>query len=157
MGPPLVVLRNARQPLAPDPGSEVSAISVQILCIRSASRVADGEAPVGVVVWGMRRKQDGWAETVARWEASDETAREFARRAGTSAATLYRWRRGLRRSKRSQGVERALARIVEVRGARAASDDRFEVRLADGRSVVIPPSFDGDALGRLLRVLEVAQ
>ena len=93
----------------------------------------------------------------AGWEASGKSAREFARRAGTSAATLYRWRRALRRSNGRKGAELVLAKIVEVRGARAASDDRFEVRLPDGRSVGVPPSFDGDALGRLLRVLEAAR
>jgi hypothetical protein len=37
------------------------------------------------------------------------------------------------------------------------ADARFEVRLADGRSVGVPLSFDAEALERLLRVLEEAQ
>jgi hypothetical protein len=38
-----------------------------------------------------------------------------------------------------------------------ATDGRFEVRLGDGRSVEVPPSFDAGALERLLRVLEAAR
>lgn len=104
----------------------------------------------------MRRKQNGWAQVVARWEASDESAMEFARRAGTTAATLYRWRRALKDGEGGKGP--ALARIVEVRSAAAvAIDDRFEVRLANGRSVGVPRCFDDDAFVRLLRVLEAAR
>jgi hypothetical protein len=38
-----------------------------------------------------------------------------------------------------------------------ATDHPFEVRLGDGRSVGVPPSFDSEALGRVLRVLEAAR
>jgi hypothetical protein len=49
----------------------------------------------------------------------------------------------------------ALAKIIKVRPAvLAATDERFEVRVAGGRSVRVPASFDGQALQRLLRVLE---
>jgi hypothetical protein len=52
-------------------------------------------------------------------------------------------------------VRAALAKIIEVRPAvLAATDERFEVRVVGGRSVRVPASFDGQALQRLLRVLE---
>lgn len=89
---------------------------------------------------------------VARWEASGESAVQFASRIGVHARTLCRWRRLLREAKREQGRP-ALANIVEVTPARLA-DNRFEVRLAGGRCVGVPPSFDAPALERLLRVLE---
>jgi hypothetical protein len=54
-------------------------------------------------------------------------------------------------------LEVSLAKLVEVQPVVRTTDDRFEVRLADGRSVGVPPSFDGEALGRLLRVLEAAR
>lgn len=95
---------------------------------------------------------------VARWEASDESAAAFARRIGTGAATLYRWRRELRRTAGTRGSGPALAKLVEVRPTVVAgADERFEVRLADGRSVRVPPSFDAGAFGRLLRVLEAVR
>jgi transposase-like protein len=101
----------------------------------------------------MRRKREEWPKLVARWKASGESAAVFARHIGTNPMTLYRWRRELRRAE----LGPALAKIVEVRPARMATDDRFEVRLGDGRSVDVPPSFDAGALERLLRVLEAAR
>ena len=101
----------------------------------------------------MRRKREEWPKLVARWEASGESAEVFARHVGANAMTLYRWRRELRSAESGP----ALSKIVEVRPARMATADRFEVRLGDGRSVEVPPSFDDGALERLLRVLEAAR
>ena len=92
---------------------------------------------------------------MARWEESGESAAVFASRVGTTARTLCRWRRDLRKTATLPGP--TLAKIVEVRPARLVADDRFEVRLADGRSVGVPPSFDAGALERLLRVLEAVR
>ena len=105
----------------------------------------------------MRWKREAWPQLVARWEASGESAAEFASRVGTGAATLYRWRRELRRAPAAKAPELTLAKLVEVQPLVRTPDERFEVRLADGRSVGVPPSFDADALGRLLRVLEAAR
>lgn len=105
----------------------------------------------------MRRKREAWPELLARWKASGESAAEFGSRIGTGAATLYRWRREFRRTTAGRGTAPALAKLVEVRPTVIVADARFEVRLADGRSVGVPPSFDAEALGRLLHVLEAAR
>ena len=105
----------------------------------------------------MRRKREAWPQLVARWETSGESAAEFASRVGTGPATLYRWRRELRRAPAAKAPALSLAKLVEVQPLVRTIDDRFEVRLAGGRSVGVPPSFDADALGRLLRALEVAR
>ena len=105
----------------------------------------------------MRRKREAWAQLVARWEASGESAAQFAGRVGTGAATLYRWRRELRRAPAAKAPALSAAKLVEVQPLVRATDERFEVRLADGRSVGVPASFDGDALERLLRVLGAAR
>jgi transposase-like protein len=106
--------------------------------------------------WAMRRKREGWPQFVARWEASGKSAVDFGHQVGVSAATLSRWRREYRRGV-AEDPGPALAKIVEVRSARAPADDRFEVRLGDGRSVGVPAHFDAAALERLLRVLEAAR
>ena len=105
----------------------------------------------------MRRKREAWRRLVARWEASGESAAEFAGRVGAGAATLYRWRRELRRAPAAKAAALSLTKLVELRPLVRATDERFEVRLPDGRSVGVPPSFDAGALGRLLRVLEAAR
>lgn len=105
----------------------------------------------------MRRKREAWPRLVARWERSGESAAEFARRVGTGRATLYRWRRELRLTTAAKAAELTPAKLVEIQPLVGATDNRFEVRLSDGRSVGVPPSFDADALARLLRVLEAAR
>jgi len=92
---------------------------------------------------------------LARWEASGESAAEFGARVGVSARTVCRWRRELKKA--AERAVPALAKIIEVRSARLAADDRFEVRVAGGRSVAVPACFDEAALERLLRVLEAGR
>ena len=104
----------------------------------------------------MRRRHVDWAKLVARWEASGESAAVFARRVGVSGATLCRWRRELACGLGDEPGAPPLTALVEVRPARAPSDERFEVRLAEGRYLWVPPSFDEMALERLLRVLRAA-
>lgn len=102
---------------------------------------------------GKHRGRDEWRRLVEEWEESGESASEFGHRVGVTPSTLYRQRR-MRASAARKHPQAALARFVEVRAARQPSDDRFEIRLIDGRCVGVPPSFDGEALRRLLRVLE---
>lgn len=90
---------------------------------------------------------------VTEWEQSGESAIMFASRLGVSTQTLYRWRAALEGAPRT-ATTASLAKIVEVRTAKVPGDDRFEVRLTDGRAVGVPISFDDTALARLLRVLE---
>jgi hypothetical protein len=47
-----------------------------------------------------------------------------------------------------------LPTMIEVR-AHSVGDDRFEIELG-GRRVRVPPSFDADALRRLITLLEEA-
>lgn len=101
-----------------------------------------------------RHKREEWPGLVAQWEASGQSAFEFATQVGVDVGTLARWKRAVapatvKRRKPS------LDEIVEVRAARPV-DDRFEVRLGGGRSVGVPASFDQKALERLLQVLEAA-
>jgi len=99
------------------------------------------------------RGREEWRRLVKEWEASGASAGRFARLVGVSEATLYRWRGSLARLARKP-ARTDLAKIVEVRATQVTSAEHFEVRLACGRRVGVPVSFDGEALGRLLRVLE---
>lgn len=101
-----------------------------------------------------KRRRDEWRSLVAEWERSGATAAEFANRAGVHVKTLQQWKYKLASAAQSRNPE--LAKIVEVRPARLLGEERFEVRLAGGRCVGVPPSFDAEALERLLRVLEAA-
>jgi hypothetical protein len=102
----------------------------------------------------MRESREQWQERVAQWRSSGLTAREFATRNRVKVHTLRHWAWKLGRE---TGDVTSLGRVpalIEVH-ARPAADDRFEIELG-GRRVRVPPSFDADALRRLLAVLEGA-
>ncbi len=93
-----------------------------------------------------------WRELVAQWRSSGQTAREFAARRGVNASTLSHWAWRLGRETRSDAPLARVSTMIEVH-ARPAADDRFEIELG-GRRVRVPPSFDVEALQRLLAALE---
>jgi hypothetical protein len=67
--------------------------------------------------------------------------------------TLQYWKYKLARGI-AEPPSAALANIVEVRPSLISAGERFEVWLAGGRRIAVPPSFDDGALVQLLRVLE---
>jgi transposase-like protein len=100
-----------------------------------------------------------WTEADARavlkeLARSGQSVREFSERHGLDAQRIYVWRRRV-----AEG-DRSTFREVEVRATRSASTEAegsaFELTLASGVRIRIPPSFDAEALARLLDVLERA-
>jgi hypothetical protein len=114
-----------------------------------------------------RLKRDEWAERVRRWKASGQTAAEFAGREGVRAKTLQHWGWRLGRE-RGVAAKRQLARadFIEVMSPRivqslaapvsSASVRAFEVTLPGGARIVVPPSFDREAMAELVRLLGAA-
>jgi hypothetical protein len=117
-----------------------------------------------------RRSRSEWQGVLARLEASGEDVGRFCKREGIHPPTLQWWRWHLagsgggddRRTRRSElAVEdRSRPGFTDVQVlATAGETDKascFELRWTDGLTLVIPQQFDGDALQRLLVVLEVA-
>jgi hypothetical protein len=97
----------------------------------------------------MSETREVWQRRVARWRASGLTAREFSRRHGLRPATLSWWK--WRLAQDGEAPAAITPAVIELRAA-AVTDNRFEIVLGD-RSVRVPPSFDADALGRLLAAL----
>lgn len=87
---------------------------------------------------------------VTSWRRGEGTQAEIAARAGMPTPTFAWWCQRLAGSSAASGRFVAVDVEPEV-GARALS---FEVVLAGGRCVRVPSGFDGDALLRLLSVLE---
>lgn len=113
-----------------------------------------------------RVTRETWAKRVERWKDSGLTAGEYAAETGIKAHSLswWRWRLGTgsekvvaeRRPVRKSRVVAAkpspALTFVEVTAPRPA--EPFEVVLASGVRVRVPPSFDAATLIRLLDVLE---
>jgi transposase len=101
-----------------------------------------------------RWNEEDAREVLAALDRSGQSVSAFAAEHGLDTQRVYLWRRRLRGS--SAGAERSTFREVIVRprpsvlGSDAA---RFEIVLGSGMTVRVPPSFDADALGRLLDVL----
>jgi transposase len=111
----------------------------------------------------METRRGEWAERVAGWRRSGLTAKQYASSIGVNAGTLthWAWRLGQKRRRRRArprergGGSTAPATLIEViSNASANDDDRFEVRLENGRRLHVPARFEAAALERLLGVLE---
>lgn len=107
----------------------------------------------------MRGTREVWSRRVERWKRSGLTSTAFAAREGLVPSTLRLWKSKLVHESVAAGTALAVVpeqpvQFVEISGpAFAGGDGRFEVELASCR-VRFAPSFDGDALRRLLDVLE---
>ena len=96
---------------------------------------------------------DDAREVIAALDRSGQPVSAFAAEHGLDAQRVYLWRRRLRTG--SAGAERSTFQELVVRPSALGVSDgaRFEVVLASGTTVRVPPSFDADALVRLLDVL----
>jgi hypothetical protein len=116
---------------------------------------------------GSRESRRTWEQRVERWQRSGQSARQFAAREGVRAATLTWWRWRLAQDRPSAEARRRgsaashaviPADFVEVIrtavvGGRPISAD-LELELAAGYRVRLAGDFSGEALSRLLDVLE---
>ena len=115
-----------------------------------------------------REGREAWGRRVERWRRSGLSAQRFAAREGVRAATLtwWRWRLGQESASAESSQRRASERrtivpadFVELiptaqAGAERSHGGGFEVKLSSGYRVRIGDGFSGEALTRLLDVLE---
>jgi hypothetical protein len=93
-----------------------------------------------------------WGKLVAQQGKSGKSVAGFCRERGLCAPHFFVWKKKL-----SQGEA---ARFVEVKVAAAAvegvagSDRSIEVRLRNGRSLVVEPGFDAHHVRALMAVVE---
>jgi len=101
-------------------------------------------------VWGTERSRE-MRRLMARHERSGLTLSEFAQREGMVLATLYWWRRRLRKIENTPPPS---VSFTEVSGVAApGGGDGFEVVLEGGTTVRVPQRFDRASLRMLLETL----
>jgi transposase-like protein len=103
-----------------------------------------------------RRAEARWRSLIAAQEQSGESVARFAERRGLNSATLYWWRSRLRSREREQPEFVPIEIFGAERPAAAAIDGVFELELAGGRRLRVPPRFDADELARLIVAVERA-
>lgn len=101
-----------------------------------------------------RRSASEWASIVAEWNASGQSAREFAASRGVKAATLSWWCIRLRSMPASSESPKP-ATFTEVRVAtRSPSEGRIELVARSGHVIRVQGSVDPVALRALLEAVE---
>ncbi len=96
------------------------------------------------------RKEQQWRRWIGQWQHSGLSVRAFCARHDLAEPSFYAWRREIRQRDATTDV------FVPVQ---VVPDDQplpspFEVVLAGGRTLRVPPGFDAVALRQLLAVLE---
>lgn len=100
-------------------------------------------------------KQVKWRSLIAEQKESGQSAAAFCRTRGLREALFYYWKKRLQEVAGSQFVEVRVAKPdLSERASRAALGSTIEVRLHNGRRLMVAPEFDASHLRALLTVLE---
>jgi transposase-like protein len=96
-----------------------------------------------------------WRSLIAEQKESGQSAAAFCRTRGLREALFYYWKKQLQEAVGSQFMEVQVAKPdLSERDSHAAPGSTIEVRLHNGRSLIIAPEFNAGHLRVLLAVLE---
>jgi transposase-like protein len=100
-------------------------------------------------------KQEKWRRLFSEQEESGESVAGFCRARGVREALFYYWRKRLREAAMPQFVEVQVAKPqLGAKHSRSALESTIEVRLRNGRSLIVAPEFEASQLRALLAVVE---
>jgi transposase len=94
-----------------------------------------------------------WRNLVSEQGRSGQSVAAFCRERGLPKHQFFYWKKRLQESATSQFLAVQIASAKEP-AARAALSTTIEVRLSNGRSLVVAPNFDANHLRTLLAVVE---
>jgi transposase len=97
------------------------------------------------------RKEQQWRRWIGQWQHSGLSVRAFCARHDLAQPSFYAWRRLIQQRDAAAGT---FLGVQVVPDDEPSSADPFEVVLAGGRTLRVPPGFDAAALRQLLAVLE---
>jgi hypothetical protein len=95
-----------------------------------------------------------WRELVSEQSQSGQSVAAFCGERGLRAWQLYEWKKRLRESEATKFVEVQIAPPEEPMRPVVARSSAIEIRLREGRSLVVEPGFEAGHLRALLAVLE---
>jgi hypothetical protein len=95
-----------------------------------------------------------WAKRVARWKASGQTAKEFARRHQLSDVSLTWWKWKLGSDARRQSRKTPISPLTFVEMTAAMQREPLELVLEGGVRLRVPHDFADASLARVLDVLD---
>ena len=93
-----------------------------------------------------------WISLITEHSGTDQTVEAFCRERGLTTSMFYTWRKRLR----GWAAERFLEVQVAKPAGRPIPSKRgaIEIRLAEGRCVLVEPGFDPDHLRAVMNALE---
>lgn len=96
-----------------------------------------------------------WRGLVSEQEQSRQSVAAFCGARGLSRSYFYHWKRRLQEASGPQFVEVQVVKAnPDGKPSGAALGSKIEVRLSNGRSLVVGPEFDASHLRALLGVVE---
>jgi hypothetical protein len=96
-----------------------------------------------------------WRSLVSEQEESGQSVAAFCRSREIPKSQFYFWKRRLQQAARPPFVEVRVAR-AEGRDSGSVPGSTIEVRLRNGRSLLVGPGFDASQVRALLAVVESA-
>ena len=93
-----------------------------------------------------------WRKLVSEEARSGKSVAEFCRERGLHSSYFFAWKKRLRESPAARFLE-----VQVTERAPIARDSRMEIRLRNGRSVVVKQGFDAEQVRALLAVAEAAE
>ena len=101
-------------------------------------------------------KQVKWRNLMAEQKESGQSVAAFCRTRGVREALFYYWKKQLQEVAGSQFVEVQVAKPNLSEGdSRATLGSPIEVRLRNGRSLMVAPEFNAGHLRALVAALEI--
>ena len=100
-------------------------------------------------------KQEKWRSLVSEQQESGQSGAAFCRARGLSESLFYYWKKRLREAATPPFVEVQVAQPrLSPRRSGSAVGATIEVRLSNGRSLMVAPEFEASHLRALLAVVE---
>ena len=101
------------------------------------------------------KKEAKWRSLVSEQEASGQSIAAFCRARELRESLFYYWKRRLKQAATPPFVEVQVAKAaLRPRHSPSAQGSTIEVRLGNGRSLMVAPEFDARHLRALLAVVE---
>jgi transposase-like protein len=95
-----------------------------------------------------------WRGLLSEQSLGGQTVKAFCLERGIRDSLFYDWKKRLRESEVEKFVEVKVIRAEERAHRSASPGEPIEVRLNNGRSLMVEPEFDASHLRALLAVLE---
>ena len=97
-----------------------------------------------------------WRSLVAEQAESGQSVVAFCRAREVPESQFYYWKRRLKQAAATPPFVEVQVAKPELRPSRSSLGSTIEVRLSNGRSLLVAPSFDASHLRALLAVVESA-